>query len=96
MPRATASAARPAPPRRWSAGAIRTRRCLNSFLSVFHPADDPQYVVLVMLDEPQRVAVTKGYATAGWNAAPTVGKIVARIGPILGVPPKLEDTVSPV
>lgn len=66
---------------------------LNSFLSVF-PADDPQYVVLVMLDEPQRVAVTKGYATAGWNAAPTVGKIVARIGPILGVPPKLEDTVS--
>ncbi len=25
------------------------------------------------------------------NAAPTVGKIVARIGPILGVQPKLED-----
>jgi len=63
---------------------------LTSFLAAF-PTDDPQYVVLVMLDEPQRVAATKGYATAGWNAAPTVGKIVARIGPILGVPVKLDD-----
>ncbi len=62
---------------------------LTSFLSTF-PTDDPQYLVLVMLDEPQRVAATKGYATAGWNAAPTVGKIVARIGPILGVQPKLD------
>ncbi len=62
---------------------------LTSFLSVF-PTDDPQYLVLVMLDEPQRVAATKGFATAGWNAAPTVGKIVERIGPILGVQPKLD------
>jgi len=63
---------------------------LNSFLATF-PADDPQYVILVTLDEPQRVAATNGQATAGVNAAPTVGKIVARIGPILGVPPKLDD-----
>lgn len=66
---------------------------LNSFLAAF-PTDDPQYLVLVMLDEPQRVALTKGYATAGWNAAPTVGKIVARVGPILGVNPKLDDDGS--
>jgi len=69
---------------RYSSSALRT-----SFLSVF-PTDDPQYLVLVMLDEPQRVAATKGFATAGWNAAPTVGKIVERIGPILGVQPKLD------
>ena len=74
-------------------GRYSSSALLNSFLAAF-PTDDPQYVVLVMLDEPQRVAVTKGYATAGWNAAPTVGKIVARIGPILGVPPRLEDTAS--
>ncbi|MGK2921971.1 MAG: peptidoglycan D,D-transpeptidase FtsI family protein [Methyloceanibacter sp.] len=74
-------------------GRYSSSALLNSFLAAF-PTDDPRYVVLVMLDEPQRVAVTKGYATAGWNAAPTVGKIVARIGPILGVPPKLEDTAS--
>ena len=63
---------------------------LNSFLAAF-PTDAPQYVVLVMLDEPQRVAATNHSATAGVNAAPTVGKIVARIGPILGVPVKLDD-----
>ena len=61
---------------------------LNSFLSAF-PMDDPQYVALVTLDEPQRVAATNNAYTAGVNAAPTVGKIVARIAPILGVPPKL-------
>jgi cell division protein FtsI (penicillin-binding protein 3) len=70
-------------------GRYSSSALLTSFLSAF-PTDDPQYLVLVMLDEPQRVAATKGYATAGWNAAPTVGKIVARIGPILGVPPKLD------
>jgi len=63
---------------------------LTSFLSAF-PTDDPQYVVLVMLDEPQRVAASLHHATAGLNAAPTVGKIVARIGPILGVTPRLDD-----
>ena len=71
-------------------GRYSSSALLTSFLATF-PTDDPQYVVLVMLDEPQRVAITHGYATAGWNAAPTVGKIVARIGPILGVQPKLDD-----
>lgn len=66
---------------------------LNSFLSVF-PTDDPQYVVLVTLDEPQRVEASNFNATAGVNAAPTVGKVVARIAPILGVPPKLDETAS--
>jgi len=45
--------------------------------------------VLVMLDEPKRVPETHNEATAGVNAAPTVGKIVARIAPILSVQPKL-------
>ena len=66
---------------------------LNSFLSVF-PTDDPQYLVLVTLDEPQRVEATKFRSTAGVNAAPTVGKVVTRIGPILGVQPKLDETAS--
>ncbi|BAQ17026.1 peptidoglycan D,D-transpeptidase FtsI family protein [Methyloceanibacter caenitepidi] len=66
---------------------------LNSFLSVF-PTDDPQYVVLVTLDEPQRVEATNWNSTAGVNAAPTVGKIVARIAPILGVQPRLDETAS--
>jgi cell division protein FtsI (penicillin-binding protein 3) len=63
---------------------------LTSFLATF-PTDAPEYLVLVMLDEPQRVAASKNHATAGLNAAPTAGKIIERIGPILGVQPKLPD-----
>jgi cell division protein FtsI (penicillin-binding protein 3) len=63
---------------------------LTSFLSVF-PTDAPEYLVLVMLDEPHRVPASDNQATAGTNAAPTVGRIVERIGPILGVQPRLDD-----
>ncbi len=63
---------------------------LTSFLCTF-PTDAPEYLVLVMLDEPQRVEATHFQATAGMNAAPTAGKIIERIGPILGVAPRRED-----
>ncbi|MFD0987747.1 peptidoglycan D,D-transpeptidase FtsI family protein [Methyloligella solikamskensis] len=62
---------------------------LNSFVATF-PADAPEYVVLVMLDEPQKVEASKFLHTAGANAAPTVGRVIARIAPILGVEPNLD------
>jgi cell division protein FtsI (penicillin-binding protein 3) len=62
---------------------------LTSFLAAF-PTDAPEYLVLVMLDEPKRVPESSNQATAGVNAAPTVGKIVERIAPILGVTPEPE------
>ncbi len=70
-------------------GRYSTSALLTSFLAAF-PTDAPEYVVLVMIDEPQRLPETHNQATAGINAAPTVGKIIARIAPILGVAPKLE------
>jgi cell division protein FtsI (penicillin-binding protein 3) len=70
-------------------GRYSTSALLTSFLAAF-PTDAPEYLVLVMLDEPQRVAESSNQATAGVNAAPTAGKIIERIGPILGVAPKLE------
>jgi cell division protein FtsI (penicillin-binding protein 3) len=63
-------------------------KLLTSFLSVF-PTDEPEYLVLVMLDEPKRVPESHNQATAGLNAAPTTGRIIERISPILGVAPKL-------
>lgn len=59
---------------------------LTSFLGMF-PGNDPQYVVLVMLDEPKAAEGTHGYKTSGWNAVPTAGKIIERIAPILGIAP---------
>jgi cell division protein FtsI (penicillin-binding protein 3) len=70
-------------------GRYSTSALLTSFLATF-PTDAPEYVVLVMLDEPQRVAESSNQATAGVNAAPMAGKIIERIAPILGVPPRPE------
>jgi cell division protein FtsI (penicillin-binding protein 3) len=39
----------------------------------------------IMLDEPQPTPETHGFNTSGWNAAPTAGKVIARIAPILGI-----------
>lgn len=58
----------------------------TSFVAAF-PIDAPRYVVLVMLDEPKGTRETANFATAGWNSAPTVGRIVNQIGPMLGVYP---------
>ena len=54
------------------------------FIGAF-PMTDPKYAVYVVLDDPKASAKTYGYATAGWNAAPTAGRIIKRIGPMLNV-----------
>jgi cell division protein FtsI (penicillin-binding protein 3) len=63
---------------------------LASFIGAF-PMDNPKYAILVMLDEPKPLPETYGFATSGWNAVPTAGKIIARIAPLLGVEPVLTD-----
>jgi cell division protein FtsI (penicillin-binding protein 3) len=68
-------------------GRYSKTRLLTTFTGVF-PMDDPQYLILVMLDEPQGLKETYGFATAGWNAGPTTGKIMARIAPLLGQMPR--------
>ena len=68
-------------------GRYAKNKLLTSFTAVF-PMDRPQFLVLVMLDEPQGLPETHGYATSGWNASPTAGKIVARVAPMLNVMPR--------
>ena len=63
-------------------------RVMTSFAGVF-PMDEPRYVVVVMLDEPQATAETFGFTTAGWNVAPVVSKTISRIAPMLGVRPDM-------
>ena len=60
---------------------------LNSFLAAF-PMDDPQYVVLVVLDEP-KPEKQGAAATAAANAAPTVAAVIRRAAALLGVKPHL-------
>jgi len=61
---------------------------VNSFAALF-PADSPEYALLIVLDEPKAGAT--GGATAAWNAAPTAGRVIERIAPLLGVSPKFEE-----
>jgi cell division protein FtsI (penicillin-binding protein 3) len=58
----------------------------TSFVAAF-PVDAPRYVVVVVMDEPHGTKETWNFATAGWNAAPTAGTIIAKIAPMLGVFP---------
>jgi cell division protein FtsI (penicillin-binding protein 3) len=79
-----------------AAGGYRRKALLTSFVSIF-PSSQPRYLVLAMLDEPKPTKKTHGFATAGWTAAPTAGRIIERIAPLLGVPPlpKDEETKTP-
>jgi cell division protein FtsI (penicillin-binding protein 3) len=71
-------------------GVYAKKRLISSFIAAF-PMDDPQYVVLVMVDEPKPRKDTFGYATGGWVAAPPVANIIAGAAPILGVAPRDEN-----
>jgi cell division protein FtsI (penicillin-binding protein 3) len=68
-----------------SNGGYAHTKLLSSFMGVF-PAQHPEYLVLIILDEPQGTKQTFGYATAGWTAAPTAGNVIRRIAPMLNVP----------
>lgn len=63
---------------------------MSTFVGAF-PGYDPQFAVIVTFDEPQAVEGTFGYATAGWNAAPTFAAIAKRLAPLLGVMPVDEN-----
>jgi cell division protein FtsI (penicillin-binding protein 3) len=60
------------------------KKLVSSFVAAF-PYSDPQYLVFIAYDEPQPAPGTYGYATAGWNAAPTAGAVVSRMVSILGM-----------
>ncbi|MFT8665561.1 peptidoglycan D,D-transpeptidase FtsI family protein [Acetobacter orientalis] len=59
---------------------------ISAFTGIF-PMNTPRYAVYVMLDSPKPTPQTHGWTTAGWNAAPTVSKVISRIGPMLQIFP---------
>ncbi|WP_237487402.1 peptidoglycan D,D-transpeptidase FtsI family protein [Parapontixanthobacter aurantiacus] len=67
-------------------GGYRRTSLISTFAAAF-PMDRPRYVVVTMLDEPRGTVASSYQRTAAWNAAPIVGRLVPRIGPMLGVRP---------
>jgi cell division protein FtsI (penicillin-binding protein 3) len=70
-------------------GRYSKSKLLNSFTAVL-PADNPRYLLLIMLDEPKATPETHGYATSGWNAVPVGGAVISRIAPLLGMEPRFD------
>ncbi len=52
------------------------------FTGIF-PVSAPQYIIMIMLDEPQGTKESGGWKTAAWNAVPTAGAILDGIIPLL-------------
>ena len=70
-------------------GRYSKTKVLSAFTAVL-PADRPRYLLLIMLDEPQGIAETHGFATSGWNAVPVGGAVIARVAPLLGLEPRFD------
>ena len=68
--------------KRDATGKIDRTRNLTAFAGVF-PINSPQYVLLVILDEPKGIKENFNLRTAAQNAVPTAGKILDGILPLL-------------
>lgn len=61
---------------------VDKNRNTTVFTGIF-PVSAPQYIIMIMLDEPQGTAESGGWKTAAWNAVPTAGAILDGIIPLL-------------
>jgi len=82
----TGSADKPKP-----MGGYYKDKVIATFAAVF-PTDEPKYVLVVTLDEPEIIAHGEDRRTAGWTAAPVAGEMIARLAPLLGLRPQIEPT----
>lgn len=64
----------------------------NAFVAAF-PMDDPQYLVVTIIDEPKMENSNRA-GTAGFTAAPIAANIIRRAASMLGVRPEFETENS--
>lgn len=67
-------------------GGYQEKSVVSSFVAAF-PMEAPKYLVMVLIFEPKGTDASAGEVLAGRNAAPTAGRVITRIAPILGVKP---------
>ncbi len=75
------------------AGGYDRNTRISSFVGAV-PGFAPRYAVLISYDEPNPTPDSFGYATAGWNAAPTFSKFLTRAAPLLGLHPVSEPEAT--
>ncbi|WP_407929382.1 peptidoglycan D,D-transpeptidase FtsI family protein [Jannaschia marina] len=80
----TGTADKPSP-----TGGYYDDKTITTFAGIF-PAQDPEYVIVVSLDEPSIFAAGEERRTAGWTAVPVASEIVRRVAPLLGLRPDFD------
>ncbi len=65
-------------------GHYNHKKSISSFVSGF-PESNPQYTLIVVMDDPKASKETYGYTTAGWNAVPITKNIISAVAPQLNV-----------
>ncbi|HEV8034636.1 penicillin-binding protein 2 [Yoonia sp.] len=79
---------------RAAGGGYYDDKVISTFASIF-PANDPQYVLIVTLDEPSENSGVEPRRTAGWTAVPVAAEMIRRTAPLLGLRPQV-DRPEPV
>lgn len=74
-------------------GGYARRSLVSTFASAF-PMENPRYVLIMMMDEPQGSAKYPGVRTAAYTVAPVVKAFVSRVGPLLGVYPEANRDID--
>ncbi|MSU89803.1 penicillin-binding protein 2 [Rhodobacteraceae bacterium 2CG4] len=72
-------------------GGYSENKVISTFAAVF-PADDPEYVLTVSLDEPEDRSGREPRRTAGWTAAPVAAEVIRRIAPLMNMRPLPKET----
>jgi cell division protein FtsI (penicillin-binding protein 3) len=72
-----------------STGGYYDDKVISTFAGMF-PASDPQYVIVVTLDEPVETSGAEPRRTAGWTAVPVAAELIRRAAPLLGLRPQVE------
>ncbi|WP_284212042.1 peptidoglycan D,D-transpeptidase FtsI family protein [Methylobacterium brachythecii] len=75
-------------------GRYNKNRLFTTFMAA-SPMNDPKYLFVTLMDEPQGLPETGGYATAAYNSGSVTGKIIERVAPILGLPPQFDPPARP-
>ncbi|MEO0999576.1 MAG: penicillin-binding protein 2 [Pseudomonadota bacterium] len=71
---------------RAAGGGYYDDRVIATFAGIF-PASDPDYVLVVTLDEPTDRSGREPRRTAGWTAVPAAAEAIRRVAPLLGMRP---------
>jgi cell division protein FtsI (penicillin-binding protein 3) len=75
-------------------GHYSSDQVFTTFMAIV-PADKPKYLFMVIYDQPQGLPEDGGYHTAAYNAGRVTGALIARVEPLIGVPPAPEFPSQP-